>query len=94
MKKKTFKSEVLSGHKENALEVPFNPGETWNMKPSHLWRGRNGYQVIVKLNGVSFESCIVGRQKKFFVVVDKDMMHAAELAVGDTVTATVAPQVQ
>lgn len=93
MKKKTFKTKVLSGHKENALEVPFNPGETWSLKPSHLWRGRNGYPVIAKLKCVSFESHIVGRQKRFYMLVDKDMMKAADLSAGDIVTATIAPQV-
>jgi hypothetical protein len=29
MKKKTFKAVLMSGHKDDALEVPFNPTEAW-----------------------------------------------------------------
>ena len=41
--------------------------------------------------GLSFESYIVPRQKKFFMIVDAEIMKAAKLSVGDIVTTTVAP---
>jgi hypothetical protein len=31
MKKKKFKGEVLSGHKEDAVEVPFDPAKEWGI---------------------------------------------------------------
>ena len=64
MKKKTFKAEVLPGHKEAAIEVPFNPAEIWAIEAQPLWHGRRGHAVKGRLNGRNFESFIVPRQKK------------------------------
>ena len=63
MRRKTFKSEVLSGHKGHALELPFDPGEAWNVKAQTLWRGRKGFEVEANINGVAFGSFAVARQK-------------------------------
>jgi hypothetical protein len=91
MKRKQFKAELLSGHKDNAIEVPFDPAGVWGIPPKPLWRGRRGHEVHGKLNGLSFESCIVPRQKKFFMIVDEEIMKAAKLSVGDIVTTTAEP---
>jgi hypothetical protein len=40
-----FKAEVLSGHKEDAIEVPFDPALEWGISPKSLWRGRRGHLV-------------------------------------------------
>jgi hypothetical protein len=32
MKKKNFKAEVISGHKEDAVEVPFDPALEWGTR--------------------------------------------------------------
>jgi hypothetical protein len=63
MKKKHFKAEVLSGHKDNAVEVPFDPAQEWGIEPQPLWRGRRGHKVLAKIRGLAFESAIVPRQK-------------------------------
>ena len=88
-RRKTFKSEVLSGHKGHALELPFDPGETWNVKAQTLWRGHKGFEVEANINGVAFESFAVARQKKFYLLVEDKILEAAGLAVGDIVTASV-----
>jgi len=31
VKRKKFKAEVLSGHKEQAVEVPFDPAKEWGV---------------------------------------------------------------
>jgi hypothetical protein len=94
MKKKTFKAGLMSGHKDNAIEVPFNPTEVWGIDPTPLWRGRRGHNVKGKLNGRVFESCIVPRQKKFYLIVDKDIERAAGLVDGEVVTITLEPNPQ
>ena len=89
--RKQFKAEVLSGHKDNAVEVPFDPTAVWGVAPKPLWRGRRGHEVQGRLNGFAFESCIVPRQKRFFMIIDEDIKKGAKISVGDIVTATVKP---
>lgn len=94
MKKKTFKGVVMSGHKDSAIEVPFDPAQVWGISPGPLWRGRRGHNVKGKLNGYDFESCIVPRQKRFYLIVDKDIERATGVADGDVVKVVVEPSAQ
>jgi len=87
--KQKFKAELQAGHQEDAVAVPFDPGQTWGVVPRRLWRGRKGYKVLAQLNGVSFEGFIVSRQRKSFLLVDEDIKLAAGVAVGDFVTVTI-----
>jgi hypothetical protein len=91
LRKKTFKTELLAGPKEDAVEVPFDPASVWGSVPKQLWLGRRGHEVIGTVNGFRFESCIVPRQKKFFMLVDNDVRKAANVSAGDTVKVTVEP---
>ena len=91
MKRKTFKAEVLSGHKEDAVEVPFDPTKEWGIAPKPLWRGRRGHFVKATVNGFSFESSIVPRQKKFFMLIDADAKKAAKVSEGAVVLVAVEP---
>jgi len=36
MKKITFTGELLTGHKDHAVEVPFDPVKTWNIPRNHF----------------------------------------------------------
>jgi hypothetical protein len=92
MKKKRFKAEVLSGHKDDAVEVPFDPTAVWGLPPRPIWRGRRGYVVRGTLNGLAFaESFVVPRQKKFYMVLDRELEQAAGVRVGDSVTVAIEP---
>jgi hypothetical protein len=92
-RKKKFKAELQSGHQEDAVEVPFDPATTWDVAPVRLWRGRRGHAVLATLNGISFETFIVSRQQRFFMLVEGDIKEQAGVAVGEIVTVTVAPVV-
>jgi len=93
MKKKRFKGQLLSGHKEMmAVEVPFDPAVEWQIDPRPLWRGRRGHTVDVVINRVAFESAIVPRQKKFYLLVDRESQSSAGVSDGDLVTVTVMPR--
>jgi hypothetical protein len=94
MKKKRFKAELLSGHKENAVEVPFDPAEEWQIDPQPLWRGRRGYAVDVVINRVSFESAIVPRQKKFYLLIDAETARSAGISSGAFVEVSVKPSAE
>jgi hypothetical protein len=91
MKKKRFKAKLLSGHKESAVEVPFDPAEEWQIDPRPLWRGRRGHSVGVVINGVSFESAIVPRQKKFYLLIDTESAKTAGISSGGLVEVSVEP---
>lgn len=89
--KKSFTAELLSGHKQNALEVPFNPAEEWNVQPKPLWHGRRGFRVKARVKSIAFESSIVPRQRRFYLLIDSEVVKAAELAAGRRIRATVEP---
>jgi len=92
VKPQKFKGIVLSGHKEQAaVEVPFDPAEKWSIEARKLWRGRRGHVVQGKLNGVAFYSCIVPRQKRFYMLIDEDLKSAAGISVGDTISVAIIP---
>ena len=94
MKKKTFKAEVLSGHKEDAVEVPFDPATEWGVPPKPLWRGRRGHPVDATVNGYSFASSIVPRQKKFYLLIDAETEKAAQVSAGKIVRVAMEPHVE
>jgi hypothetical protein len=94
MKKKRFKAELLSGHKESAVEVPFDPAREWDIEPQPLWRGRRGHQVLAKINRVSFESAIVPRQKKFYLLIDAETAKSAGISLGGLVEVSVEPSAE
>ena len=91
MTKKHFKAEVLSGHKENAIEVPFDPAKEWGVEPKPLWRGRRGHSVNATVNGFSYASSIVPRQKKFYLIIDAEAKKTARVEPGALVHVTLEP---
>jgi hypothetical protein len=93
-KKRKFKAEVLSGHKEHAVEVPFDPAKEWGIPPTPLWRGRRGHFVNAIVNGFSFESAIVPRQKKFYLLIDAEVGKAARVSEGGRVQVAVEPSTE
>jgi ribosomal protein L21E len=93
-KQKRFKAEVLSGHKDDAVEVPFDPSADWGLPPQALWRGRRGHVVQGTLNGFAFaETFVVSRARKFYLLLDRDLKQAAGIAVGDSVNLTLEPKI-
>ncbi len=91
MKKRKFKAEVLSGHKEDAVEVPFDPAKEWGIPPGPLWRGRRGHLVNARVNGFAFESAIVPRQKKFYLLIDPEAGKSAGVSERVLVQVAVEP---
>ena len=92
MKQRKFKAEVLSGHKEQqAVEVPFDPAWAWGIDPKPMRRGRNGHEVKGELNGCAFESFVVPRSKKFWMLIDERLKRKAKVSVGDVVKVSIEP---
>ena len=86
-----FRGIILDGHKGAAVPVPFDPAERWGLPARALWRGRRGHRVSGRLAGKAFESAIVGRQRRFYVLVDEELLARARVRVGDTVEVEVQP---
>ena len=87
----TFNSVLLSGHKGHAAQVPFDPGVRWSVAAQALWPGRRGFPVYATLNGLAFESAIVARSRKFWLLVPLEVSQAAALSVGASGAFSVAP---
>ena len=93
MRKVKFRAEILSGHKEHAAEVPFNPVVKWHMTAGQLWHGKRGYKVTGTLKGTDFESVIVPRARSYFLVIGDELLASANAVIGEIVEITVAPRV-
>jgi hypothetical protein len=91
-KAERFLSVVLAGHKGLGFEVPFDPGKRWSRTPVSLRPGRRGHRVLGTVNGTPFESAVVGRSRRFFVLVTEGMARAAKLREGSTVRVVLRPQ--
>jgi len=89
--KKKFKVEVSSGHKEDAVEVPFDRAKEWGLPPKPLWRG---YLVNATVNSFSFESSIVPRQRTFYLLITAEAKKAAGVSEGVVVQVAVEPYVE
>jgi Domain of unknown function (DUF1905) len=76
---------LLTGHKGPAVEVPFDPAPRWGTRQVPLRPGRHGYPVAVVLGGAPFESVIVSRMRRFFVLVPWSVARQVGLSVGDRV---------
>jgi len=80
-----FEGTVLAGHKGAACEVPFDPADRWGIPAGSLWKGRRGHRVRVRIQGVSFESAVVPRAGRFWLLVPEEILESAALAIGDPV---------
>jgi hypothetical protein len=89
--KKKFKGQLLSGHKDYAVEVPFDPSMEWKVEPQPLWHGRRGFPVRGKIGRVSFESAIVPRQKKYYLLIDRDVQPLTGVSEESQAVITIEP---
>jgi hypothetical protein len=87
----TLTGIVLEGHKEAAIEVPFDPAVRWKLPMTRVEVGRWGHRVEASLNHLRFQSAIVPRANRFFLLLPPDLMKVAALEVGATVRITVHP---
>ena len=86
-----FEAVVLEGHKGLAFEVPFDPSARWGVEEERLWPGRRGYRVRGSVNRVRFESVVVPRSRRFWVLVSDEMRRAGRLRAGSAVRVSIRP---
>jgi len=86
-----FTAVLVEGHKGAAFEVPFDPAERWGTEPVRLRAGRLGHRVAGKVNGVAFESAVVARSKKFWLLIDDEVREQANLEIGSSAKIAIRP---
>jgi len=88
MSKERFTATVAAGHRGCAVEVPFDPERRWRIA-----KQRGGYPVEAMLDGIPFDSFIVARSRKFWLLIDDELLAAAKVAAGDEVQIAIEPRV-
>jgi hypothetical protein len=92
MRKTRFEAELIEGHKGvTVVIVPFDPEVAWSMKPIRLAGRRHGWPVRGTADGARFEGYVGERWGRFFIIIDRQLREAAEVAVGDTLAMLVEP---
>jgi len=91
MKTATFTATVLSGHKQDAVEVPFDPAARWNSAPVSIRPGRRGLRVHAEIHGHGFETHVVSRSKKFWLLLSSEVEDKLSIKAGDTVSVALEP---
>ena len=91
MKATRFQAPLLSGHKGGAVEVPFDPSAKWQTPSQQIRPGRRGHCASATLHGVKFDSAIVVRSRRFWLLIDDSVIAAAKVQIGDVVNVAVAP---
>jgi hypothetical protein len=92
MDKLRFEAELIEGHKGvTVVLVPFDPEESWSRKPLRLDLRRHGWLVTGSANGIKFDGYIGERWNRFFIIIDRSLREAAQVAVGDTLEMVVEP---
>lgn len=92
MKSERFTAVLMGGHKEAAVEVPFDPATHWGCASESLRPGRRGVRVDAAIDGHAFEGAIVARARRHWLPIPAALCKAAAIAVGDTVAVRLAPQ--
>jgi hypothetical protein len=88
MKSESFTGVVQSGHKQDAVEVPFDPAKRWGMKVVSVVPGRRGFAVRGTVGGVEFNGYVVARSKRFWLLLEPALEHSAQIRSGSTIEVT------
>lgn len=86
-----FRAVLQSGHKQGALEVPFDPAERWGTPAIALWPGRRGHRVHVECGTIAFDGAIVARSGRHWLLVDDETARRAGWEHGQAVDVRVSP---
>lgn len=74
------------------MELPFDPVAERQVTPGPIRPGRHWVAVRSEVNGAAFGSFSLGRQRRFYLLLDEPAMDAAGVAVGDRAWVQVQPK--
>ena len=80
-----IRGEILDGHKGAAVEVPFDPSERWGAAIT-VGPRRRGHAVRVRRGDVTFDSAIVARSSRFWLLLPEEGLRALGASVGEVVS--------
>jgi hypothetical protein len=92
MSSKTFRGTILSGHKDDAVEVPFDPAQVLGVKLVAIKPGRRGFPVRAMINNIGFDSHVVARSQKFWLLLPMTIERQIGVDEGDEVSVTLSPR--
>lgn len=87
----SFAGVVLAGHKQAAIEVPFDPAQRWGVAAATIFPGRRGHAVQARVGGEVFRSYIVPRSKRFWLILENPQLKAMNVEVGDRIRVSLEP---
>ncbi len=87
-KQRSFSATIVEGHKQCALEVPFDPTVEWASGKPLIRPGRRGNPVLARIGQESFESHVVARSKKFWLLLEADVLARLGVAPGQSLRVT------
>ena len=82
---RTFRAAVQAGHKQCAVEVPFDPGGELGLALVRVRAGRHGYRVRASIGADWFEGIVVPRMRRWWLLIDPPRLDAAGGHVGSVV---------
>ena len=85
MPTETLRGVIQAGHKEDAIEVPFSPAARWQAKQVRIRPGRRGYRVAATLARHAFESHVVARAGRHWLVLPAMVETLAGVGAGSEV---------
>ena len=91
MKAEQISGVVLAGHKGDAVEVPFDPGAKWDVAVQQIGPGRRGYRVAFRVGATRFDSYVVARSRKFWLLLSAEVEDKLSIKAGDTVSLSLEP---
>jgi hypothetical protein len=91
MKAERISGVVQAGHKGDAVEVPFDPGAKWGVTAQQIGPGRRAYRVVCRIGATRFDSCVVARSKKFWLLLSSEIEDKLSIKAGDTVSVALEP---
>ncbi len=80
-----FTATVRSGHKEDAVEVPFDPTAAFGRAPETFAPGRRGVRVRASVDGVAFDGHVVRRSGRHWLLLPSNAKPAVRKEAGDRV---------
>lgn len=86
-----FRARVVAGHKQHAVEVPFDPAGRWGIAARPLWPGRRGFPVQGSVQGQALDSAIVARSRRYWLLLPDDLRTILGIGEGEVVSVTIAP---
>jgi hypothetical protein len=73
---------VLEGHKGCALEVPGELVAQWAAKPVAFRPGRRGIPVSFRVGKLAFESHVVARARRHWLLLDDEALGVLQVEPG------------